>query len=40
MRSVVPASKFNRFHLLVFFWGLYAIAFDGYDISMHGVGLP
>ncbi|OLN21726.1 MFS transporter [Domibacillus antri] len=33
-------SKFNRFHLLVFLWCVYAIAFDGYDIAMYGVGLP
>ncbi|OMP66984.1 MFS transporter [Domibacillus epiphyticus] len=33
-------SKFNRFHLLVFLWCVFAIAFDGYDIAMYGVGLP
>lgn len=38
--DVVAASKFNRFHLLVFIWCFYAIAFDGYDIAMYGVGLP
>ncbi|CAH0173409.1 hypothetical protein SRABI96_01251 [Peribacillus sp. Bi96] len=45
MRSVVATdiiavSEFNRFHLLVFLWCFYAIAFDGYDIAMYGVGLP
>ena len=39
-QDVVSASKFNRFHLLVFLWCFYAIAFDGYDIAMYGVGLP
>ncbi|CAG9614941.1 Gentisate transporter [Bacillus rhizoplanae] len=38
--EVVAASKFNRFHLLVFLWCVFAIAFDGYDIAMYGVGLP
>ncbi|MDT3761976.1 MFS transporter [Priestia filamentosa] len=38
--DVVAASKFNRFHLLVFLWCFYAIGFDGYDIAMYGVGLP
>jgi AAHS family benzoate transporter-like MFS transporter len=38
--SVVYESKFNRFHLGVFLWCFFAIAFDGYDISMYGVGLP
>ncbi|MFE4349485.1 hypothetical protein [Peribacillus butanolivorans] len=28
--EVVAASKFNRFHLFVFLWCFYAIAFDGY----------
>ncbi|MFC8562551.1 MFS transporter [Peribacillus frigoritolerans] len=45
MRSVIASdiiavSKFNRFHLLVFLWCFYAIAFDGYEIAMYGVGLP
>jgi AAHS family benzoate transporter-like MFS transporter len=38
--QVIHASKFNRFHLGVFLWCFYAIAFDGYDIAMYGVGLP
>ncbi|MGE7764337.1 MFS transporter [Peribacillus sp. NPDC096540] len=38
--EVVAVSKFNRFHLFVFIWCFYAIAFDGYDIAMYGVGLP
>lgn len=39
-QDVVAASKFNRFHLLVFIWCFYAIGFDGFDIAMYGVGLP
>ncbi|KAA9027014.1 MFS transporter [Niallia endozanthoxylica] len=38
-QDVVSASKFNRFHLLVFVWCFYLIGFDGYDIAMYGVGL-
>ncbi|MGG0736842.1 MFS transporter [Niallia taxi] len=38
--AVIAASKFNRFHLLVYLWCVYAIAFDGFDIAMYGVGLP
>jgi MFS transporter, AAHS family, benzoate transport protein len=38
--EVVAASKFNRFHLLVYLWCFFAIAFDGYDIAMYGVSLP
>src|SRR3954454_1846418 len=38
--EVIAASKFNRFHLFVFLWCVYAIAFDGFDIAMYGVGLP
>ncbi|QGQ48663.1 aromatic acid/H+ symport family MFS transporter [Metabacillus sediminilitoris] len=33
-------SKFNRFHLFIFLWCVYALAFDGFDIAMYGVGLP
>src|SRR6478672_5376818 len=39
-QDVISASKFNRFHLLVFIWCFYAIGFDGFDIAMYGVGLP
>ncbi len=39
-QDVVSASKFNRFHLIVFLWCFYAIGFDGFDIAMYGVGLP
>jgi MFS transporter, AAHS family, benzoate transport protein len=39
-QDVVSASKFNRFHLVVFVWCFYAIGFDGYDIAMYGVGMP
>ncbi|RFU68937.1 MFS transporter [Peribacillus saganii] len=38
--EVMAASKFGRFHLLVFLWCVYAIGFDGFDIAMYGVGLP
>ncbi|KIL52044.1 MFS transporter [Jeotgalibacillus soli] len=38
--EVMAGSKFNRFHLLVFFWCVYAIAFDGFDIAIYGIGLP
>lgn len=37
---VVAESKFNKFHLLVFLWCFYAIAFDGFDIALYGIGLP
>lgn len=38
--DVVAASRFNKFHLVVFLWCVYAIAFDGFDIAMYGIGLP
>jgi MFS transporter, AAHS family, benzoate transport protein len=38
--DVVHKSKFNRFHLGVFIWCFFAIAFEGYDIALYGVGLP
>jgi MFS transporter, AAHS family, benzoate transport protein len=38
--EVVAVSKFNRFHLMVYLWCFFSIAFDGYDIAMYGVGLP
>ncbi|MGM0903649.1 MAG: MFS transporter [Bacillota bacterium] len=38
--QVIADSKFNRFHLVVFLWCFYAIAFDGYDIALYGIGLP
>ncbi len=38
--QVIAESKFNKFHLLVFLWCFYAIAFDGYDIALYGIGLP
>ncbi|MFB5676584.1 MFS transporter [Paenibacillus terreus] len=37
---VIAESKFNKFHLLVFLWCFYAIAFDGFDIALYGIGLP
>ncbi|RFU66641.1 MFS transporter [Peribacillus glennii] len=37
---VIAESKLNRFHLLVFLWCFYAIAFDGFDIALYGIGLP
>lgn len=38
--QVVAESKFNKFHLLVYLWCFYAIAFDGFDIALYGIGLP
>ncbi|WP_227551619.1 MFS transporter [Metabacillus sediminilitoris] len=38
--EVMARSKFNRFHLFIFLWCVYALAFDGFDIAMYGVGLP
>ena len=38
--QVIAESKFNKFHLLVFLWCFYAIAFDGFDIALFGIGLP
>lgn len=38
--KVVATSSFNKFHLLVFLWCFFAIAFDGFDIAMYGIGLP
>ncbi|WP_078543293.1 MFS transporter [Litchfieldia alkalitelluris] len=38
--QVVAESKFNKFHLLVFLWCFFAIAFDGFDIALYGIGLP
>ncbi|MFC2949525.1 MFS transporter [Virgibacillus sediminis] len=38
--QVIADSKFNKFHLLVFLWCAFLIAFDGFDIAMYGVGLP
>ncbi|MDI5788075.1 MFS transporter [Bacillus licheniformis] len=35
----MAASKFNKVHLTVS-CGVFAIAFDGYDIAMYGVSLP
>ena len=39
-QDVVSASKFNRFHMLVFIWCFILIGFDGFDIAMYGVGMP
>lgn len=38
--QVIAESKFNKFHLLVFLWCFFAIAFDGFDIALYGIGLP
>ncbi|AXI08532.1 MFS transporter [Oceanobacillus zhaokaii] len=38
--QVLANSKFNKFHLLVFLWCFYAIAFDGFDVALYGIGLP
>ncbi|WP_110928176.1 MFS transporter [Bacillus massiliglaciei] len=37
---IIAESKFNKFHLIVFLWCFFAIAFDGYDIALFGIGLP
>lgn len=38
--EVMARSKFNRFHLTVFFGCAFGIIFDGYDLNMYGVVLP
>jgi MFS transporter, AAHS family, benzoate transport protein len=38
--QVLANSKFNKFHLLVFLWCFYAITYDGFDVSLYGIGLP
>lgn len=38
--QIVANSKFNKFQLLVFLWCFYAIAFDGFDSALYGIGLP
>ncbi|KAB7670761.1 MFS transporter [Bacillus sp. B1-b2] len=38
--QVLAESKFNKFHRLVFLWCFFAIAFDGFDIALYGIGLP
>lgn len=38
--TVIAGSKFNNFHLLVFIWCFIAIASDGFDIAVYGLGLP
>lgn len=38
--TVIANSKFNKFHLLVFIWCFIAIASDGFDIAVYGLGLP
>ncbi|WP_050582838.1 MFS transporter, partial [Geobacillus kaustophilus] len=38
--EAVAASKFNKFHLMIYLWCFFAIAFDGYDIALYGVSLP
>ena len=38
--QVIGKSKFNRFHLMVFLWCFTAIALDGFDIAIYGIGLP
>ena len=37
--TVIANSKFNKFHLLVFIWCFIAIASDGFDIAVYGLGL-
>ncbi|GAA0344753.1 MFS transporter [Oceanobacillus oncorhynchi subsp. oncorhynchi] len=38
--QVLGNSKFNKFHLLIFLWCFFAIAFDGFDVAIYGIGLP
>lgn len=40
VEKVIDQSRFNKFHLLVFFWCFFAISFDGFDIALYGIGLP
>ena len=38
--KVIGASKFNRFHWSLLFWGFLIILFDGYDLVVYGTVLP
>lgn len=40
VEAAIGNSRFNKFHLLVFLWCFFAIAFDGFDIALYGIGLP
>ncbi|WP_411843176.1 MFS transporter [Salinicoccus sp. HZC-1] len=40
VEEAIDNSRFNKFHLLVFLWCFFAIAFDGFDIALYGIGLP
>lgn len=40
VEAAIDNSRFNKFHLLVFLWCFFAIAFDGFDIALYGIGLP
>lgn len=38
--SVLSESKFNRFHWMLFFFGIFIIACDGYDLTIYGTVVP
>lgn len=40
VQEKVDAAKFNRFHLIVFFWTSLVVVLDGYDLAVPGVALP
>ena len=40
VEEAIDRSRFNKFHLIVFIWCFFAIAFDGFDIALYGIGLP
>lgn len=40
VEEAIDKSRFNKFHLIVFIWCFFVIAFDGFDIALYGIGLP
>ena len=40
VQEKVDTARFNRFHLVVFFWTFLVVVLDGYDLAVPGVALP
>ena len=40
VHKIADASRFNRFHAIILFWGVLILILDGYDLAIVGAALP
>ncbi len=40
VNELIAQSKFTKFHAMLLLWGIFLIAFDGYDLVVYGTVVP